>query len=235
MRKILVTVALLAAGGVLGSTVLRGTIADAATPFQNVIVGNTSTNPVPVVEQNLDGGNVRVHEEGIANVTGTVTLGQTDSNNLDSAATHLSRIDTAASKLAFDGSGNLEVAPQGTQTVHVDNSSLQVSAPAAMHTLFADEGVTVTNDNATHTIDSTSSETLYADFVNVGGLEGTSAVFLMDGNTTALALDGPVGHGQGDWILNLTRPVAFDSIQVFCSNPTPCKLGISISGTVNTP
>ena len=51
-----------------------------------------------------------------------------------------------------------------------------------MQTLFADEGITVTNDNATHTIDSHGA-TIYADFVELGGLEGTSAVFFMDGNT----------------------------------------------------
>ena len=103
-----------------------------------------------------------------------------------------------------------------------------------MQTLFADEGITVTNDNATHTIDS-HSQTLYADFVSLGGLEGTSAVFFVNGTTDTLVLDGPVGHGQDSYVLNLTRPVPYDSIQVFCSNPTPCKLGLSVSGTVGQP
>ncbi|MGN6800050.1 MAG: hypothetical protein ACTHKS_18065 [Gaiellaceae bacterium] len=234
MRRTLVIAALLGVGVLVGTTGLGSTIAGAATPFTNVIIGNTSTNPVPVTEQNLDNGNIRVHEEGTANVAGTVALGSTDSNNLDSAATHLSRIDTAASKLAFDGSGSLKVSPQGTQTVHVDNSSLQVSGLAPMQTLFADEGITVTNDNATHTVDS-HSQTLYADFVSLGGLEGTSAVFFVNGTTDTLVLDGPVGHGQDSYVLNLTRPVPYDSIQVFCSNPTPCKLGLSVSGTVGQP
>ena len=234
MRRILVTASLLGAGVLLGATGLGGTLADAATPFTNVIVGNTSTNPVPVTEQNLDNGNIRVHEEGTANVSGTVSLGTTDANNLDAAATHLSRIDTAASKLAFDGGGNLKVDPQGTQTVHVDNTSLQVSGPSPMQTLFADEGITVTNDNATHTIDSHNAK-LYADFVALGGLEGTSAVFFMLGSTAQLVLAGPVGHGQDSYVLNLTHPVTYDSIQVFCANPTPCKLGLSVSGTVGEP
>jgi len=234
MRRIVVIAALLGAGVVLGATGLGGTIADAATPFTNVIIGNTSTDPVPVTEQNVDNGNIRVHEEGTATVAGTVSLGSADADNLDAAATHLSRIDTAASKLAFDGSGSLKVAPQGTQTVHVDNTSLQVSGPAPMQTLFADEGITVTNDNATHTIDSKNAR-LYADFVALGGLEGTSAVFFMNGSTPDLVLDGPVGHGQDSYVLNLTRPVAYDSIQVFCSNPTPCKLGLTVSGTVGQP
>jgi hypothetical protein len=230
MRRMLAAVLLLGAGALLGVT----TIAGADTPFANVIIGNTSANPVPVKEQNLDNGNLRVHEEGTATVAGTVSLGSTDANNLDAAATHLSRIDTAASKLGFDGSGNLKVSPQGTQTVHVDNSSLKVDGPSPMQSLFADEGITVTNDNANHTIDSHNA-TLYADFVALGGLEGTSAVFFMNGSTPDLVLDGPVGHGQDSYVLNLTRPVAYDSIVVFCSNPTPCKLGLTVSGTVSEP
>jgi hypothetical protein len=161
VRRILVIGTLLGGGVMLGATGFGGAIAGAATPFTNVIIGNTSTNPVPVTEENVDNGNIRVHEEGTATVAGTVSLGSTDSDNLDSAATHLSRIDTAASKLAFDGTGNLKVPD--------------------------------------------------------------------------LVLEGPVGHGQDSYVLNLPRPVAYDSIQVFCSNPTPCKLGLTVSGTVGQP
>jgi hypothetical protein len=69
MRKTAaVAAALVVASLVLGATVLREPIAKAASPFQNVIIANTSTNPVPVAEQNLDGANIRVHEEGTAAV-----------------------------------------------------------------------------------------------------------------------------------------------------------------------
>src|SRR5262245_13613671 len=62
-------VALLLVGAtVLGATVLREPIGYAASPFQNVIVGNDATNPVPVREQNLDGGSIKVHEQGTVNV-----------------------------------------------------------------------------------------------------------------------------------------------------------------------
>jgi hypothetical protein len=84
MRKtlILVVVAGVVAAA-LGATVLREPIAQAASPFTNVIVGNTSTNPVPVTEQNLDGnGNVRVHEQGVAAVheQGTVSVSIANGN-----------------------------------------------------------------------------------------------------------------------------------------------------------
>ena len=70
MRKALVPAFLLILGAmVLGATVLREPIARAASPFTNVIIGNTSSNPVPVREQNLDGaGNIKVHEQGTASV-----------------------------------------------------------------------------------------------------------------------------------------------------------------------
>jgi len=60
-RGALAGVLLVVFGAALGATVLREPIATAASPFQNVIIGNDSTNPVPVAEQNRDAnGNVRV-------------------------------------------------------------------------------------------------------------------------------------------------------------------------------
>jgi hypothetical protein len=70
MRKVVIPAFLLVLGSlVLGATVLRGPIADAATPFTNVIVSNTASNPVPVREQATDAnGNLKVHEQGTATV-----------------------------------------------------------------------------------------------------------------------------------------------------------------------
>jgi hypothetical protein len=68
-RSILSGVALLGIGLILGTTVFRDDIAHAAGIASGapVIVTNTSLNPVPVQEQNLDGnGNIKVHEQGTA-------------------------------------------------------------------------------------------------------------------------------------------------------------------------
>jgi hypothetical protein len=72
---------LVGVGVVLGMTVFRADIAQATGLAQSVTVNNTTTNPVPVDvtntslavrEQNLDGsGNVKVHEQGTANVNVT--------------------------------------------------------------------------------------------------------------------------------------------------------------------
>jgi hypothetical protein len=72
---------LVCVGVVLGATVFRSNIAQATglKQSQSVIVDNTAANPVPVREQNLDGsGNVKVHEQGTANVNvtnGSLSIG----------------------------------------------------------------------------------------------------------------------------------------------------------------
>jgi hypothetical protein len=70
MRKALIPAFLLMLGSVvLGATVLREPIAKAASPFTNVFVANTASNPVPVRDVNTDSsGNIKVHEQGTANV-----------------------------------------------------------------------------------------------------------------------------------------------------------------------
>ena len=56
----------------LGATVLRNPLAEAATPFASIVIGNSSSNPVPVAEQNIDAnGNLKVHEQGTANTAVT--------------------------------------------------------------------------------------------------------------------------------------------------------------------
>jgi hypothetical protein len=75
MRRALLPAFLLVLGAViLGATVLREPIARAASPFTNVLVGNTASNPVPVTVQNTDtNGDVKVHEQGTADVNVTNT------------------------------------------------------------------------------------------------------------------------------------------------------------------
>jgi hypothetical protein len=59
---------LVGVGIVLGATVFRTDIAQATGLAQSVTVNNTAAQAVPVREQNLDGGNIKVHEQGTANV-----------------------------------------------------------------------------------------------------------------------------------------------------------------------
>jgi CxxC motif-containing protein len=98
---------LIVGGAVLGATVLHEPLATAASPFTNVIIGNTSDNPVPVAVQNADGGTVRVHEQGTAAIheQGTASVNITN--------------------------GSIPV----TGTVNVGNSSLRVIHVASNVTL----------------------------------------------------------------------------------------------------
>jgi len=90
MRKALVLALLLTAGSaVLGATVLRAPIAQAAKPVTDVFVSNDASAPVPVREQgtpnvNVTNATLPVHEQGTASVnvtnstvpvSGTVNVG----------------------------------------------------------------------------------------------------------------------------------------------------------------
>jgi hypothetical protein len=101
--------ALLVVGSaVLGATVFREPIARAAQATATTIVGPLDSN-----------GNVKVHEQGTATVSGTVGISSsantvgldpTASGQLDTANAHLANVDSATSKLTFDADGNLKTA-----------------------------------------------------------------------------------------------------------------------------
>jgi len=74
MRKAVIPVSLLLLGTVMGATVFQGQVAHAAAGILSVFVTNGPSHPVPVQEQNLDAnGNIKVHEQGTANVNVTNT------------------------------------------------------------------------------------------------------------------------------------------------------------------
>ncbi len=77
MRQALIAVFVLVVGStVLGTTVFREPLADAAGGIPSILVANKPSEPVPVQEQNLDAnGDIKVHEQGVANVNvnGVVT------------------------------------------------------------------------------------------------------------------------------------------------------------------
>jgi hypothetical protein len=71
---------LVCVGVILGATVFRSDIAQATGLAQSVTVNNTAAQAVPVREQNLDGGNIKVHEEGTANVSVQNTVNSADAD-----------------------------------------------------------------------------------------------------------------------------------------------------------
>ena len=124
MRKALIPAFLLVVTAiVLGSTVFREQVVNAATtPFQNVVVQNTTTNPIPVQQVGTSTTSVS-GPVGIDPSKNTVKLDsgantvKLDSNGntvkLDSTdATNLASVESDLGNLRFDGSGNLETSAQ---------------------------------------------------------------------------------------------------------------------------
>jgi hypothetical protein len=68
-RAIIGALLLIGVGVVLGATVFRTDIAQATGLAQSVTVNNTPSQAVPVREQNLDGGSIKVREQGTVRVT----------------------------------------------------------------------------------------------------------------------------------------------------------------------
>ena len=97
MRKRLIAAFLLVlVAVVLGSTVFREQVVSAATtPFQNVVVQNTSTNPVPVTQVGTSTTSVS-GTVGIDPSKNTVNLGSNGNTHLDSTDANLANIDNAA-------------------------------------------------------------------------------------------------------------------------------------------
>jgi hypothetical protein len=85
---------LVVVGVVLGATVFREQIVHAATPFQNVVITNTATNPIPVQQAGTSAvsGTVKLDPSG-----NTVGLDATDSGHIAATDSHLANLDAAAS------------------------------------------------------------------------------------------------------------------------------------------
>jgi hypothetical protein len=110
MRRALLPAFLLVFGGVvLGATVFREQIVHAETPPKDVIVSNTSTNPVQVQQSGTSSvsGTVKVDPAG-----NSVSLDSSDSSHLTTIADHLANIDAAAGgsvSTLCDGDGAYDI------------------------------------------------------------------------------------------------------------------------------
>lgn len=223
MRKALIPAFLLVlVAVVLGSTVFREQVVNAATtPFQNVVVTNTSTNPVPV--QQVGTSTTKVSGTvGIDPLLNTVKLDSSGNTvNLDSTdATNLANVESALGKLNFDNSGNLET-----------NAQTAAPGPVADQCLPDNSGLggwSVQHDDMLHTI---CSEDVYVTDITAESMDDALTVeFLYKGNEV-LVLDGS-GHGGADsYQLDLTHPIHIDEIQAYCSNGlSNCNFDMAVIG-----
>jgi hypothetical protein len=231
MRKALIpAILLVVAAIVLGSTVFREQVVSAATtPFQNVVVQNTSTNPIPVTQVGTSTTKV-TGTVGIDSNNNTVKLdsgGNTvklDSNgntvNLDATDSgHLLNIESDLGQLKFDSSGNLE-------------TTAQTASPGAVTEQCTNGGESAFS--VTHGGFSTplcSGQDFYATNVTASGMDDNMVLDFMYKGNTVLELEGSGNNGADSYQLDLTHPIHVDEIDATCDNGIQdCDFSLAVLG-----
>jgi hypothetical protein len=231
MRKPLIPALLLVVVAiVLGSTVFREQIVQAATtPFQQVVVQNTSTNPVPIKQIGTSTANVS-GTVGIDPGQNTVNLGSggntvkldsaANTVNLDSTdAANLAKVENDLSGLKFDSSGELE-------------TTAQAASPGAVTEHCIDEGLdsgwSVVNDSKYHTL---CSDDFYVTDIAATGMDDNIGLqFSYQGNLV-LDLEGSSNSGSDSYQLDLTHPLHIDQVSGICGNEsTDCNFNLVLLG-----
>ena len=222
MRKALIPAFLLVVTAiVLGSTVFREQVVNAATtPFQNVLVQNTSTNPIPVTQVGTSTTSV-TGTVGIATNANTVKL---DSNgntvNLDSSDSgHLESIDNTLGKLNFDSSGNLE-------------TTAQTASPGAVTQQCTNSGESawsITHNSQNFPL--CSNQDFYVTNITAAGMDDTLSIDFMYGGKNVLELLGSGNNGADSYQLDLTHPIRVDEIDASCNNGIQnCDFSLAVLG-----
>jgi len=213
MRKALIPAFLLVVTAiVLGSTVFREQIAHAATtPFQQVVVQNTSTNPVPVTQVGTSTTSVS-GTVGIDPSKNTVNLDSTDSG-------HLANIESDLGNLKFDSSGNLE-------------TTAQTASPGAVTEQCTDGGSSgwiITTGSEDFPL--CSSQDFYATDITASGMDDNLVIDFLDNGTNVLELLGSGLNGATSYQLDLTHPLHVDEIDVSCNNgSSACDFSLAVLG-----
>ena len=222
MRKALIPAFLLVVAAiVLGSTVFREQIAHATTtPFQQVVVQNTSTNPVPVTQVGTSTTSVS-GTVGIDSSKNTVKLDPNGNTvNLDSTdSDHLATIEHDLGNLTFDSSGNLETAAQ-------------TASPAAVTAQCTDGGSSGwIIFHGSQNLPLCSGQDFYATDITASGMDDSLAIdFLYKGNNV-LELLGSGVNGADSYQLDLTHPLHVDEIDASCNNGlTSCDFSLAVLG-----
>ncbi|HEY4237278.1 MAG TPA: hypothetical protein VGM45_08075 [Gaiellaceae bacterium] len=222
MRKALIPAFLLVVTAiVLGSTVFREQIAHAATtPFQQVVVQNTSTNPVPVKQIGTSTTNV-TGTVGIDSSQNTVKLDSGGNTvNLDSTDSgHLANIENDLGNLKFDTSGNLE-------------TTAQTASPGAVREQCTDGGSSawiITHGSENYPL--CSGQDFYATDVTASGMDDNMVIDFLENGNIVLELLGSGINGADSYQLDLTHPIHVDEIDASCNNgSSACDFSLAVLG-----
>jgi hypothetical protein len=223
MRKpLLAAFLLVVAAIVLGSTVFREQIVSAATtPFQNVVVTNTNTNPIPVTQVGTSTTSVS-GTVGIDPSKNTVKLDSSGNTvNLDSTDSgHLANIEGDLGKLNFDSSGNLE-------------TTAQTASPGAVTQQCLNGGIT-SAWSITHNTDDfalCSSQDFYATSITASGMDDNMFIDFLHKGNIVLDLPGGGANGADSYQLDLSHPIHVDEIDATCHNGlTSCDFSLAVLG-----
>jgi hypothetical protein len=222
MRKALIPAfVLVAAAIVLGSTVFREQVVSAATtPFQNVVVTNTSTNPIPVKQVGTSTTSV-TGTVGIDSSANTVKLDSSGNTvNLDSTDSgHLSNIESDLGNLKFDSSGNLE-------------TTAQTASPGAVTGQCTDGGSSgwvITHGTENYPL--CSGQDFYVTDITASGMDDNMAIDFLDNGNSVLELLGSGINGADSYQLDLTHPIHVDEIDASCNNgSSTCAFTLAVLG-----
>jgi hypothetical protein len=225
MRKALVPAAVLVVAAiVLGSTVFREQIAHAATtPFQQVLVQNTSTNPVPVTQIGTSTTSV-TGTVGIDPSKNTVKL-DTNGNtvNLDSTdAANLANAVTDLGNLKFDSSGSLET------------TAPQTASPSPLTQVCTDGGEGSSLRTVEYNSDSTGmcGGSFYVYDISASGMDDNIVVDLEYDGNVVYELRGGNADGTDKYQIDLSHPIRVDSVYEDCHNgfPSYCRFSLALLG-----
>jgi hypothetical protein len=222
MRKALIPAILLVVTAiVLGSTVFREQIAHAATtPFQQVVVQNTSTNPVPVTQVGTSTTSVS-GTVGIDPSQNTVKLDSSGNTvNLDSTDSgHLANIESDLGNLKFDGSGNLE-------------TTAQTASPGAVTEQCSNGGSSawsITHNSEDYPL--CSGQDFYATSITASGMDDNMVIDFLSSGNNVLELTGSSVSGADSYQLDLTHPIHVNEIDVSCNNNSAnCDFSLAVLG-----
>jgi hypothetical protein len=219
MRKAMIPAFLLVLGAVvLGSTVFREQLARAATPFEHVIVANTTTNPVPVHQVGTSTTSVS-GTVGIDSTHNTVKLDPSGNTvNLDSTdAANLATVKGDLNNLKFDSGGNLETTAQSNSPAAVTQQCF--SFGSRFDVPFGG------------TKDALCQNDFYATNITASGMDDDMVVDFEYKGNEVLQLRGSSADGADSYQLDLTHPLHVDEIDAFCNNSnTDCFFSLAVLG-----
>src|SRR5262245_60158704 len=184
-RAIIGALLFISAGVLRGTTVFRDDIAHAT---------GLAGAPVTIVSRLDAQGNVKVHEQGTADV------------NVTNATVPVHEQGTANTREQnTDGDGNIKVHEQGTAKVHVANERLSVVTPS----ISADGGERGGDCSTSFDFDYPQTATALSIHMD----SGVQAINFKSGPYYPAPFLGPASDGNASIELALTRPVEFDRIE----------------------